>query len=134
LKPVLSGIGTGTGTGVDEEGYKRDWEGSGVTPGGEGGGEPNVLQNARWGDREWIRRVEEVYWRDRDRVVSTSDHLDADMLMNRVWDDLVRGVGDEEMEVDGITDEERREAKRRRFFRTQYRAVESEVVGLAVVW
>jgi iron only hydrogenase large subunit-like protein len=131
LKPVLSG----TGAGVDEEGYKRDWEGSGVAPGGGGGGggEANVLQNARWGDREWTRQVEEVYWRDRHGALSTSDCLDADVLMNRVCDDLVHRVGVEEMEVDGVTGEEREE-KRRRFFRTQYRAVESEVVGLAVVW
>jgi hypothetical protein len=131
LKPVLPG------TGIDEEGYKRDWEGSGVAVGGEGV-EANVLQNTKWGDKEWTKRVEEVYWRDKDGVLGEPGYLDADALMVRVWDDLVRGTEDERMEVDGETevlDQARRwEERRRRFFRTQYRAVESEVVGLAVVW
>jgi Iron only hydrogenase large subunit, C-terminal domain len=134
LKPVLNG--NGTGTSVDEEGYKRDWDGSGVVVGGDGGGgEVNVLQNAKWGDREWTKRVEEVYWRDRDGGLGMSDYFNVDVLMERVWDDLVRGMGDEGMEVDGVVEEEQEREKRRRgFFRTQYRAVESEVVGLAVVW
>lgn len=123
LKPVLHS--NGTGTGVDEEGYTRDWEGNGVAI----GDEVNVLQNAKWGDREWTKKVEEMYWRDRDDI---SHHLDADVLMERVWDELV--CRDEGMEVDGDGDGDKREERRRLFFRTQYRAVESEVVGLAVVW
>lgn len=120
LKPVLHG--NGTSAGVDEEGYKRDWEGSGVAVG-----------NAKWGDREWTKRVEEAYWLDGNGV---SDYLKADVLMKCVWSDLVRSIGDEDMEVDGEPDavDKKREERRRQFFRTQYRAVESEVVGLAVVW
>jgi len=129
LKPALASASMDMG--VDEEGYKRDWEGSGVTVDGQ------VLQNARWGDREWTKRVEGVYWQGRDGVLGTSDYLDADALMERVWDEL-RVTKDETMGMDRETKIVDKvwewEERRRQFFRTQYQAVENEVVGLAVVW
>ena len=130
LKPVLSGS-------VDEEGFKRDWEGSGVALGNDGG-DVNVLQNAKWGDREWTKRVEEVYWRNGDGICGKSGYADADALVEHVWDDLVLGTEDGRMVVNGETEfvakVQEQEERRRQFFRTQYRAVESEVIGLAVVW
>src|ERR1700722_8118176 len=44
---------------IDEEGYNRDWEESGVKLRGEDG-----LQNARWGDREWTKKVGGAYCHD----------------------------------------------------------------------
>lgn len=110
---------------VDEEGYKRDWAGSGVAVEGTTASsmEVSVLQNARWGDKEWTRQVEEVYWRD--TVVDV--HSEADAVVRQVWDDLYEPT-------DGVDSMKDRERSRRDQFRTQYRAVENEVVGLAVVW
>ena len=96
LKPVI----------VDEEGFKRDWEGSGVVV--ESLGKTDVLQNARWGTKEWTKRVEDEYWKER---FDEARHRRADEVAQRVCDEL-----------EG------------RYFRTEYRAVESDVIGLAVVW
>jgi len=77
----------------DEEGYERNWE------------EIGVMQNAKWGDKEWTRLVEEAYWR--------GTTVEADVVADRVMEELCDG---------------------RRKLRTGYRAVESEVLGLAVKW
>ena len=149
----------------DEEGYKRDWEESGAVGG--------VLQNARWGDKEWTKKVEEAYWhdlptppaspqptfpkgssevapswenvrgrpsekrydcRDGDSALGDSEMVTnaefADWLVRRVLGDICltdEGLGDVDMN-------EETQVCRRRLLRTQYRAVESEVVGLAVKW
>ncbi|KAJ7647321.1 iron hydrogenase [Roridomyces roridus] len=87
---------------LDAEGYPRDWE------------ETGVAQNAKWGDKEWTKKVEEAYW----SVEQRGD--DADQLLGRVLDDLCPAGLDHE--------------SRNRLFRTSYRAVESDVVGLAVKW
>ncbi|KAG6866350.1 hypothetical protein C0991_005271 [Blastosporella zonata] len=107
---------------VDQEGYKRDWEGSDVAiaPTFKNAATIDVTQNARWGSKEWTKRVEEEYWRE--PWMDVRNGL-ADGLAQRIYDDLC-GSGD------GTT----RLKKRRTLFRTQYRAVESEVIGLAVVW
>ncbi|KAG5635581.1 hypothetical protein H0H81_010746 [Sphagnurus paluster] len=132
LKPVLattnleSSAPTPPQLLVDQEGYRRDWEHSGVAitppppPQSQKHGTIDVTQNARWGSKEWTRRVEEEYWRSKspDRVIQL-----ADGLAKRVFDDLC-GYGDDLV----------REETRRGYFRTEYRAVESEVIGLAVVW
>jgi len=97
LKPVV----------VDEEGFKRDWEGSGVAV--ESLGRKDVLQNARWGTKEWTKRVEDEYWKE---GVDGARHRRADEVARVVRDELC-GVA---------------------YFRTEYRAVESDVIGLAVVW
>ncbi|KAG6844564.1 hypothetical protein H0H87_005906 [Tephrocybe sp. NHM501043] len=106
---------------VDQEGYKRDWEGGGVAlaPTFRNASAIDVTQNARWGSKEWIKGVEEEYWRE---PLIDSNQL-ADGLARQIFDDLC-GTGDDTARVE----------KRRTFFRTQYRAVESEVIGLAVVW
>ncbi|KAJ7770229.1 iron hydrogenase [Mycena maculata] len=82
-------------------------------PGGcvNGGGQLKPL-NAKWGDKEWTKKVEESYW----TVEQRRD--EADQLLGWVLDDLCttdEGLGD-------------------RLFRTSYRAVESDIVGLAVKW
>lgn len=99
----------------DAEGYPRDWEESGV------------IQNAKWGDKEWTKRVEMAYWRN----TSVGNLAKAaDELVMYILEDLCptdEGLGDVDVR-------EENESCRRRLFRTEYRAVESEVLGLAVKW
>ncbi|RDB16786.1 Cytosolic Fe-S cluster assembly factor NAR1 [Hypsizygus marmoreus] len=118
---------------VDAEGYKRNWEDDGVAlttpapahePAPLRNGAVDVTQNARWGSKEWTRRVEEEYWRG-------GGGGELDEMRIRQADGLVRRICDD---VCGFGDDLEREESRRRHFRTQYRAVESEVIGLAVVW
>ncbi|KAJ6499910.1 iron hydrogenase [Mycena vitilis] len=97
---------------LDVEGYARDWE------------ETGVMQNAKWGDKEWTKRVEESYWSEEQRT----DH--ADRLVGWLVDDLCptdEGLGDVDVHAEN-------EACRKRLFRTNYRAVENDIVGLAVKW
>lgn len=117
----------------DEENYERRWEDSGASIYGN--------QNGRWGDKNWIRKVEDVYWKvlpeSNDKLPTPPDtpppHGDdnlrgkyrveiADQMVKRVMVDL---CGD---------DRRKWEEVRRELFRTEYRAVESEIVGLAVRW
>jgi iron only hydrogenase large subunit-like protein len=128
LKPVLptpAVTADDTAMVVDEEGYKRDWAGSGVAVESPASNsmEVSVLQNARWGDKEWTRQVEEVYWRD----TVVQEHSEADAVVRQVWDDLY-------VSTDGVDPAKDRQRSRQDLFRTQYRAVENEVIGLAVVW
>jgi iron only hydrogenase large subunit-like protein len=98
LKPRLERTMT---TRNDEEGYERNWE------------EIGVMQNAKWGDREWTRLVEGAYWRS-----TNLDTAEAEILADRVMEEFCGG------------DREQQRLK----LRTSYRAVESEVLGLAVKW
>jgi len=100
LKPRLESTLTAT---KDEEGYGRNWEDIGV------------MQNAKWGDREWTRLVEEAYWRSSSALHDTAY---PDIVADTVMKELCHG------------DPEQRQQK----LRTSYRAVESDVVGLAVKW
>jgi len=120
LKPRIAG------SLQDQEGYDRNWDESGV------------MQNAKWGDRQWTRLVEEAYWdaggsirkveippTPPDTPPDTPPSMlavplgdDADMFADRVLEELCAG------------DVERR----RNLLRTSYRAVESDVIGLAVKW
>ncbi|KAG5342995.1 hypothetical protein C0989_005946 [Termitomyces sp. Mn162] len=119
LKPVINAPSLPT---TDSEGYKRNWEESGVAvaPIVKSFASIDVAQDARWGSKEWTKKVEEQYWRE--PFTDVSGQL-ADGLALRIYEDMC-GHGDEIV----------REETRRRFFRTEYRAVESEDAGLAVVW
>jgi iron only hydrogenase large subunit-like protein len=95
------------------------------------------VPSGRWGDKNWTQKVEDAYWT---RVPETSHKLltppdsmddvstekswaeDADLVVKRVMVDLCGPDGLKWME------------RRRELFRTEYRAVESDVVGLAVKW
>ncbi|KAG6874473.1 hypothetical protein C0995_010383 [Termitomyces sp. Mi166 len=125
LKPVITPSSIPTPTPLpttDSEGYQRNWEESGVAvaPTTKSVASVDVTQNARWGSKEWTKKVEEEYWREPFRDVSNQL---SDGLARRIYEDMC-----------GFGDDTAREETRRRFFRTEYRAVESEVVGLAVVW
>ncbi|KAK7057177.1 iron hydrogenase [Favolaschia claudopus] len=103
-------------TSLDAEGYQRDWDDTGV------------MQNAKWGDKEWTKKVEESYWSVTQRQDQDADRIER--LVGWVLDDLCptdEGLGD----VDVCAENE---ACRKRLFRTNYRAVESDIVGLAVKW
>ena len=125
------GMRTGTGAAGKLAGKRRVAEiGSGrnydyvevmACPGGcvNGGGQlkprveesMGVLENAKWGDREWVRLVEEAYW----EITSCAE---GDILADIVIDELCEGDS----------------RQRRQKLRTSYRAVESEIIGLAVKW
>ncbi|KAG8761078.1 Cytosolic Fe-S cluster assembly factor nar1 [Serendipita sp. 396] len=70
---------------------------------------------SRWGDREWVKTVDELYW---------SHSFDEGALFeaNKLSGSIIEGLG--KLEEDG----------RRRMLRTQYHTVISDVVGLNVKW
>ncbi|KAJ7072313.1 iron hydrogenase [Mycena amicta] len=77
--------------------------------------------NSKWGDKEWTKKVETSYWS------SGSPRYDADQLVRWVLDDA--GPPDE-----GLGDVDAQQSAGERLFRTSYRAVESDIIGLAVKW
>ena len=107
----------------DSEGYQRNWN--------EGGVELGSGLGARWGDKEWMKEVERMYWVERDLDAPKHTGIDvfaADMLHNMCQYHVAPGLSwSEPMD-------EKAEARRRTLFRTEYRAVESEVDGLFVKW
>jgi iron only hydrogenase large subunit-like protein len=107
----------------DSEGYQRDWNETGVDPG--------TGMGARWGDKEWVKEVEKVYWAEQDSDVPAHTAVDlfaANVLHEICQSDPVPGLSWFE------SMNEKAEAQRRALFRTEYRAVESEVDGLLVRW
>jgi len=125
----------------DEEGYARNWQENGVQM--PVAGEDNAMQGAKWGNKEWTKEVERAYWFDlrtplpspRDRIGRRkSEHASADYLAAQVKMDVCRPTdGVLHDHWSSVMDEEA-ERRRHEHFRTEYRAVESEVVGLAVKW
>ncbi|EIW63112.1 iron hydrogenase [Trametes versicolor FP-101664 SS1] len=145
LRPVHQASKTTT----DAEGLPRDWAASGVQmdideP------LPAVPVAPKWGDREWTRKVETAYWHTLPTPPPTppaegfsssfgsktgSVFDNADELAGRVLVEITGAAPSSEgrtawASILDVAAEERR----RTLFRTQYRAVESEVVGLAVKW
>lgn len=109
------------GAAKDAEGYLRNWEEQGVAEEG--------MPGARWGDKEWTRRVEEAYWRDRT--------LELPSALATAPSDGIGCPSESPVELaDQMTELVHRElcTKGGNLLRTQYRAVESEVIGLAVKW
>ncbi|KAL7281200.1 hypothetical protein ACG7TL_004508 [Trametes sanguinea] len=125
----------------DEEGFARDWASIGVKMDVDEP-LPAAPVGPKWGDKEWTRMVEAAYWHalptppptpPADGASPGSAFEYADTLAVRVLSE-VTGVQEGKVRqwtesLDGEAEE-----KRRALFRTQYRAVESEVVGLAVKW
>jgi iron only hydrogenase large subunit-like protein len=113
----------------DEENYERVWEESGVSIDGD--------PNGRWGDKNWTRKMEDAYWTmlpETNNMLPTPPVSMDDVSKEKSWaevaDLVVKRVIDDLCGHDGCRWIERR----RELFRTEYRAVESEVVGLAVKW
>ncbi|KAL0576659.1 Cytosolic Fe-S cluster assembly factor nar1 [Marasmius crinis-equi] len=149
LKPPTASASTGASRGMllDEEGFTRDWSNEGVR---------NSDADTRWGSREWNKKVEEAYWYDLPSPTSTvgpgtsdGDNKEVEAQararesgeiklvgqslgygltnhMTRITDqlyiDIAIGLCRQLPDVSNTP------------FRTQYRAVESEVIGLAVKW
>ena len=110
-----------------EENYEKGWKENDVNVDG--------VPSGRWGDKNWTRKVEDAYWTPgtNPKLLTPPDSMDdvskgkswtevADLVVKRVMVDLCGH--------DGFKWTERR----RELFRTEYRAVESDVVGLAVKW
>ena len=117
-EPTKGGLGEN-----DSEGYQRDWSEAGVDLGSGLG--------ARWGDKEWTKEVERLYWTERDSDDPAHAGIDvfaADMLNEICQSEAIPGLSWSE------SMDEKAEAQRRALFRTEYRAVESEVDGLFVKW
>jgi len=119
----------------DSEGHVRNWEADGVGAGAvlnNNNNEDTVgVEAARWGDREWVKTVEMAYWR------SGADEQNGRLNEKLVWaDSAVEGILEEMcQDEDGtLPSDEERSARRLSMLRTQYRAVVSEVIGLAVKW
>lgn len=121
---------------IDSEGYRRDWEQDGVRLLNASDG----LPMDKWGDKEWSKRVEAVYWEGLPTPPPSPTSptsiigSDIDTFAIEVLAELCKPTvrpGEKEW---GAQMNEEAEERRRSLFRTQYRAVESEVVGLAVKW
>jgi len=98
----------------DEEGHVRNWEENGVA-------------GPKWGNREWTKEVEKAYWHE----LSMPPGMGSDEVDRIAMGVLVAMCRPETADrADSGAEERRREL----FFRTNYRAVESEVIGLAVKW
>lgn len=114
------------------------------------GGTPS----AKWGDREWTKKVEQAYWHDlptpppspspvssplslslstTTRTNSLSSHALADELAARVLTELCKPSDGFESTWQSKMDSAAEES-RKAYFRTQYRAVESELAGIQVQW
>ena len=106
----------------------RNWEADGVVNGDTAG------MGARWGDREWVKTVERAYWHTGDPDGGERNGRQDEKL---VWAGAAVEAILEEMcqDEDGsLPPDEERSARRLGMLRTQYRAVVSEVIGLAVKW
>jgi iron only hydrogenase large subunit-like protein len=134
LKPIAQAVEQKE----DEEGFTRNWQESGVqmpVP-----AEDNAMQGAKWGNKEWTKEVERVYWHDlptpppSPRPHDQEPETPLDRLAAQVKIDLCHPTDGSLHENWASIMDEGAETRRRELFRTQYRAVESEVVGLAVKW
>lgn len=136
--------------GTDEEGFKRDWEAEGVKLDGEDIGRIQG-QSAKWGDKEWTKKVEVVYWHDlptpppsptpedegKERQIVTRIVDEKTEVADRLAVHILReACKPETAQVQSWTEsmDDKAESRRQKLFRTQYHAVESEVIGLAVKW
>ncbi|KZT71034.1 iron hydrogenase [Daedalea quercina L-15889] len=133
---------------TDAEGYPRDWARNGVKLDEEGeASAPGPKAN--WGSKEWTKKVEEAYWGGLPTPPPTPPNAEpgelngrslrpseyADRLATRILAELCSPAPVMAPTAGWCsTMDDAAEERRRKFFRTQYRAVESEVVGLAVKW
>lgn len=132
----LRPIGKASERTEDEEGYMRNWEENGVSM--SAGRDVVAGQGPKWGNREWTKEVEKAYWHNLPTPppsprMGSDEFAYADHVALGVQADMCRpeDTARTRWASDMDTDAERR---RRELFRTDYRAVESEVIGLAVKW
>ena len=118
----------------DGEGYARNWDadGAGVLVADKNNNEDTAgMSSARWGDREWVKTVELAYWRtgaDEQNGRPKEKHAWVDSVVENILEEMCR-------DEDGVLpSDEERSRRRLGMLRTQYRAVVSEVIGIAVKW
>ncbi|TCD71221.1 hypothetical protein EIP91_011699 [Steccherinum ochraceum] len=131
----------------DEEGFQRDWDSTGVSS-VDSGDSAERMQGAKWGDRDWVRKVEEVYWHGLTGLPTPppSPQLDpskrrnrtgeentavADVLAGTVLKDTCHPASHSQGLAWSDSMDEDAETRRRTLFRTQYRAVETGAVFAA---
>ena len=140
-----SRIASTTGT-LDEEGFARNWEQGGAVPTATPSAESGLDMTAseRWGDKEWVKKVEAAYWNGLPTpppsppgsIASLPSSVAGSMGLKRDAMDVPESFDI----ADTLAETVVRElsggdvGRRVELFRTSYRAVESEVVGLAVKW
>jgi hypothetical protein len=133
----------------DAEGFVRDWAADGVAPTvvmpPASDGTQSQGYASKWGDREWTARVEAIYWDGlptpppspplSSACLAPWTHPRA-MLADRLAVQIARDLCNPVVPIEAWTDTMDAEAEKRRhaLFRTGYRAVESEVLGIAVKW
>ncbi|KZT26740.1 iron hydrogenase [Neolentinus lepideus HHB14362 ss-1] len=140
---------------IDEEGFQRDQEGEGAQMELNGevrdagmessAGRAGEAIQARWGSKAWTKKVEEAYWggfptpppsRPSSPVPKMRDaekRARANQLAVKILVEMCRPADGEPRDWMVSMDPEA-ERLRREYFRTSYRAVESEIIGLAVKW
>ncbi|KAG6378185.1 iron hydrogenase [Boletus reticuloceps] len=123
----LRPIGKATERTEDEEGYVRNWEENGVSMSGGG----VDVAAPKWGNRGWTKEVEKAYW-DELPMPPASPGMSSDEVDRVAMGVLVAMCRPEA--ADRRADSGAEERRRELLFRTDYRAVESEVIGLAVKW
>ncbi|CAE6452469.1 hypothetical protein ACGC1H_007137 [Rhizoctonia solani] len=101
--------------------------------------ESAAARDARWGDKQLVKDVEAIYWggvwTPPPSPTSTQRaprFATADKLAAMILEDLCQPVSALSQWDDDMDNQA--ELSRRTLFRTNFRAVESEVVGLAVQW
>lgn len=123
----------------DEEGYQRDWEETDIV---------DPIQSAKWGDKNWTKKVEEAYWWNPSTPLhhlptpppSPPKNLSLDKTSAQTIDVAsgFRGNNQITSHLEDMTRSIRQyfsaSPSKLNPFRTQYRAVQSEIVGLAVKW
>lgn len=103
--------------------------------------ESAAARDARWGDKQLVKDVEAIYWQGAwTPPASPTDTQQApapnftilDQLATRILQDLCQPASSCDQWSEDM--DNAAESSRRALFRTNFRAVESEVVGLAVQW
>ncbi|KAI6046087.1 iron hydrogenase [Pisolithus marmoratus] len=121
---------------VDEEGYSRNWGHNGVQM--EESGPQDTIVGPKWSNKEWTKEVEKAYWHDLPTPPPSPppDLLPdvLDRLAIRVKVELCQPHDPASQTCWSSAMDPEAERRRRELFRTHYRAVESDVVGLAVKW
>jgi iron only hydrogenase large subunit-like protein len=152
---------------IDEEGYVRNWEASGISQPSPATSsvhqEPDMSASERWGDKAWIKRVENAYWNSHGILtpppsppasiaslrpsitpvsapVPTGGETSSPAgAASAKWEQQMNALSAADTLADMVVAElfnvaESRGTNKAELLRTEYRAVVSEVVGLAVKW
>lgn len=170
LKPSSSSL-TSPSQAIDEEGYTRNWEASGIRQASSPAApsvqqEPDMSASERWGDKEWIKRVENAYWNPHGMltpppsppasaaslkscapaiapvsapVPAGGEAVNSTDVASAKAQPQINALSPADALADEVVAElfdisDSQGTKKADLLRTEYRAVVSEVIGLAVKW